>query len=88
MNRELFIDISDFVLVYETATKLRINYFEVYCKPAAKLTDCLESIASYSKHDVLFLDVVVEHCRGPEVDLSYCRVLVLVFVFFVEGSRG
>ena len=38
-----------------------INYFEVCCFPAATLNVCLESIASFSKHDVLFLDVVVEH---------------------------
>ena len=38
-----------------------INYFEVYCFPAATLDICLESIASFSKHDVLFLDVLVEH---------------------------
>ena len=38
-----------------------INYFEVYCKPAAKLKVCLESIANSLKHDVLFFDVVVEH---------------------------
>ena len=38
-----------------------MNYFEVYCKPAAKLNVCLESIANFLKRDVLFIDVVVEH---------------------------
>ena len=37
------------------------DYFGVCCFPAATLNVCLESIANFSKRDVLFLDVVVEH---------------------------
>ena len=65
-----------------------INYFEVYCKPDARLNICLESIANFSKRDVLFIDVVVEHEGVQRLIFLFADCWFLCSVFKLEGSRG